>query len=156
MNGMNALVYFGQPFEYNAKPKAIRFWAKFNCGTIDKTGEGVGKTGDPDLTKIFCCLTTNTHAVDSSNANGTTFSPSDDNIRSGDSRYDIVLYSAYMEATVSQTEWKQYEIPFTFYGDDPNQKPTHLLLTATCSGYGDYFDGSTQSWLNIDDIELVY
>jgi hypothetical protein len=74
----------------------------------------------------------------------------------GDARYNIVLYSAYMEATVSQTEWKQYEIPFTFYGNNPNQKPTHMILTATCSGYGDYFDGSTQSWLNIDDIELVY
>ena len=157
MEGMtNANVYFGQPFEYNAKPKAIRFWAKWNCGTINKTDKGVGKSGDPDLCKIFCCLATNKHLVKSGDAEGTTFSPSDANIKSGDARYNIVLYSAYFESTTSQTEWKQVEIPFTFYGTDPNQVPTHLILTFTCSGYGDFFDGSTESWMYIDDIELVY
>ena len=156
MNGLNAMVYFGQPFEYNAKPKAIRFWAKWNCGTIDKTSGNVGKSGDPDLCKIFCCMATNTHLVDSSDGEGTTFSPSDANIKSGDARYNIVLYSAYFETTTSQTEWRQVEIPFTFYGSDPNQVPTHLILTFTCSGYGDFFDGSTSSWMYVDDIEFVY
>ena len=157
MDGLtNAKVYFGQPFEYNAKPKAIRFWAKWNCGTIDKVDKGVGKKGDPDLCKIFCCMANNSHLVNSGDADGTTFSPSDANIKSGDSRYRHVLYSAYFESTQSQAEWKQIEVPFTFYGSDPNQKPSHLILTFTCSGYGDYFDGSTDSWLYIDDIELVY
>ena len=156
MNGTNAKVYFGQPFEYNAKPKAIRFWAKWNCGTIDKVSGNVGQKGDPDLCKIFCCMTTNTHLVDSSNGKGTTFNPSDEDIKSGDARYNIVLYSAYMATTESQTEWKLVEIPFTFYGTDPNQVPTHIILTFTCSGYGDFFDGSTDSWMYIDDIELVY
>jgi hypothetical protein len=157
MEGLtNAKVYFGQPFEYNAKPKAIRFWAKWNCGTIDKTSGGVGKSGDPDICKIFCCMATNSHLVNSGNADGTTFSPSDANIKSGDARYNIVLYSAYFESTQSQAEWKQVEVPFTFYGSDPNQVPTHLILTFTCSGYGDFFDGSTESWMYVDDIELVY
>ncbi len=156
MSGTNAIVYFGQPFEYNAKPKAIRFWAKFNCGTIDVTPSGVTPSSDKDLAKIFCSLTTDRHAVDSSKPDATTFSPSDDAIKSGDARYDIVLYSAYMETSTSQTEWKEYEIPFTFYGDDATQKPTHIILTFTCSGYGDYFGGSSSSWMYIDDIELVY
>lgn len=156
MNGTNAVVYFGQPFEYNAKPKAIRFWAKWNCGTINRVSGGVGKEGDPDLCKIFCCMTTDIHKVDSSDGAGTTFSPSDANIKSGDARYNIVLYSAYFESTQSQAEWKQVEIPFTFYGSNPNQVPTHLILTYTCSGYGDFFDGSEDSWMYVDDIELVY
>ena len=155
-NGTNAKVYFGQPFEFNAKPKAIRFWAKWNCGKIDKIDKGVAKKGDPDLCKIFCCLTTDTHLVDSSNGKETTFSPSDADIKSGDARYDKVLYSAYMESTESQAEWKEITIPFTFYGEDPNQVPSHIILTFTCSGYGDFFDGSTESWLYVDDIELVY
>ena len=156
MQGTNATVYFGQPFTFNAKPKAIRFWAKFNCGTIDYADGGVGKKGDPDLCKIFCCMATEAHTVISADANGTTFSPSDANIKSGDARYKKVLYSAYMETTQSQTEWKQFEIPFTFYGSDPDQKPSHLILTFTCSGYGDFFDGSTDSWMYVDDVELVY
>ena len=101
-------------------------------------------------------MTTDVHTVISADANSTTFSPSDANIKSGDARYKKVLYSAYMETTQSQTEWKQFEIPFTFYGSDPNQVPTHLILTYTCSGYGDFFDGSTASWMYVDDIELVY
>ncbi|MBR2859027.1 MAG: DUF4493 domain-containing protein, partial [Alistipes sp.] len=152
MDGTNAKVYFGQPFEYNAKPKAIRFWAKWNCGTIDKVSSNVGKKGNPDLCKMFCALTTDSHLVDSSKGKDTTFSPSDADIKSGDPRYDKVLYSAYMDTTESNPEWKQIEIPFTFYGDDPNQVPTHIMLTFTCSGYGDFFDGSTDSWLYIDDI----
>ena len=156
MNGTNAVVYFGQPFEYNAKPKAIRFWAKWNCGTINRVSSGVGKEGDPDLCKIFCCMTTGVHKVDSSDGAGTTFSPSDANIKSGDARYNIVLYSAYFETTQSHNDWKLVEIPFTFYGSDPNQVPTHLILTYTCSGYGDFFDGSEDSWMYVDDIELVY
>jgi hypothetical protein len=156
MDGTNAKVYFGQPFEFNAKPKAIRFWAKWNCGKIDKIDKGVAKKGDPDLCKIFCCMTTDVHMVDSSKGKETTFSPSDAEIKSGDARYDKVLYSAYMETSTSQTEWKQIEIPFTFYGTDPSVKPTHIILTFTCSGYGDYFTGSTESEMYIDDIELVY
>ncbi len=157
MEGLtNATVYFGQPFTYNAKPKAIRFWAKWNCGTIDKVDKGVGKKGDPDLCKIFCCMTTDRHRVYSGDAQNTTFSPSDANIKSGDARYGIVLYAAHMETTESQHEWKQIEIPFTFYGKDPNQVPSHMILTFTCSGYGDFFDGSSDSWMYIDDIELVY
>ena len=156
MQGSNATVYFGQPFEFNAKPKAIRFWAKWNCGAIDYASGGVGKSGDPDLCKIFCCMSSEAHLVNSADANGTTFSPSDANIKSGDARYKKVLYSAYMETTQSQSEWKLVEIPFTFYGNDPNQVPTHLILTYTCSGYGDFFDGSTDSWMYVDDIELVY
>ena len=156
MDGTNAKVYFGQPFDFNAKPKAIRLWAKWNCGTIDKVSSNVGKKGNPDLCKMFCALTTDSHLVDSSKGAETTFSPSDADIKSGDPRYDKVLYSAYFDTTESQTEWKMVEIPFTFYGDDPNQVPTHIMLTFTCSGYGDFFDGSTSSWMYVDDIELVY
>ena len=156
MDGTNAKVYFGQPFEYNAKPKAIRFWAKWNSGKIDKVKGKVAKEGDPDLCKIFCALTTDRHLVDSSKAKETTFSPSDKDIKAGDARYDKVLYSAYFETTESQTEWKEITVPFTFYGKDPNQVPSHLILTFTCSGYGDFFDGSTSSWLYVDDIEFVY
>ena len=156
MDGTNAKVYFGQPFNFNAKPKAIRFWAKWKSGKINKVKGNVAKEGDPDLCKIFCSLTTDIHLVDSSKGKETTFSPSDADIKSGDARYNKVLYSAYMDSTESQTEWKEITIPFTFYGKDPNQVPSHLILTFTCSGYGDFFDGSTDSWLYVDDIEFVY
>lgn len=158
MDGLQAMVYFGQPFEYNAKPKAIRFWAKWKCGTINREQTGKGKKGDPDLCKIFCCMCKweSPWMVHSGKAEATTFSPSDANIKSGDARYNGVLYSAYMDTTESKEDWHLVEIPFVFYGTDPNEVPNHLVLTFTCSGYGDFFDGSEDSWMYIDDIELVY
>ncbi|MBE6194519.1 MAG: DUF4493 domain-containing protein [Rikenellaceae bacterium] len=158
MDGLQAKVYFGQPFIYNAKPKAIRFWAKWKCGTINREQTGKGKKGDPDLCKIFCCMCNweSPWMVHSGKAEATTFSPSDANIKSGDARYNGVLYSAYMDTTESKEDWHLVEIPFVFYGTDPNEVPNHLVLTFTCSGYGDFFDGSEDSWMYIDDIELVY
>lgn len=158
MDGLQAKVYFGQPFTYNAKPKAIRFWAKWKCGTINIEQTGKGKKGDPDLCKIFCCMCKweSPWMVHSGKAEATTFSPSDANIKSGDARYNGVLYSAYMDTTESKEDWHLVEIPFVFYGTDPNEVPNHLVLTFTCSGYGDFFDGSEDSWMYIDDIELVY
>ena len=39
---------------------------------------------------------------------------------------------------------------------NPEIVPSVLLLTFTCSGYGDYFTGSDASWMYVDDIELLY
>ena len=35
-------------------------------------------------------------------------------------------------------------------------KPTHILVVATSSKYGDYFAGAVGSVLWLDDVELVY
>ena len=154
---LSATVYFGQPFEYNAKPKGVRFWVKYKCGSIDKVGS-VGASGNPDLTKIFCCIATDRHLVDSDKGDETTFSPSAENVKANSGgRYDKVLYYAYFDTTTSNEEWHEVYLPFTKVdGVDPAKVGTHLMFTATCSGYGDYFTGSTDSWMYIDDIELVY
>ena len=160
ITSMSATVYFGQPFEYNAKPKGVRFWVKYRCGSIDKVGTnpfGIS-SGNPDLTKIFCCIATDQHLVDSDKGDETTFSPSAENVKANKGgRYDKVLYYAYFDSTTSNESWHEVYLPFTKVdGVDPAKVGTHLMFTATCSGYGDYFTGSTDSWMYIDDIELVY
>lgn len=159
LSPIGATVYFGQPFTYNAKPKGVKMWVKYNCGTIDNVGS-VGASGDPDLTKIFCCMCNWSGAwcVDSAKTDTTTFSPSMDNIKNcSDNRYNGVLYTAYFESTTSNHEWHELYIPFEkIEGADESNGANYLVFTATCSGYGDYFTGSTDSWMYIDDIELVY
>ena len=66
-----------------------------------------------------------------------------------------ILASAIWESTESHSEWTLIEIPFE-YRENLTTKPTTLVLTFTCSGYGDYFTGSTNSWMYIDDVEFVY
>lgn len=162
LSNPGATVYFGQPFSYNAKPKGIKVWVKYNCGAINnisKNGLGVS-SGDPDLSKIFCCMCnwTASHCVDSTNADATTFSPSMENIKNcTDGRYNGVLYTAYFESNKTNSEWHELYIPFEkVEGTDESVVPNYLVLTASCSGYGDYFTGSSDSWMYIDDIELVY
>ncbi len=159
ITSLSATVYFGQPFTFNAKPKGVRMWVKYNCGSIDNVGS-VGKKGDPDLTKIFCCVCNWNSAwcVDSDKADATTFSPSMENIRNcTDGRYSGVLYTAYFDTNTSNNEWHELYIPFEkIEGADDSKGANYLVLTATCSGYGDYFTGSSDSWMYIDDIELVY
>ena len=159
ITSLSATVYFGQPFTFNAKPKGVRMWVKYNCGSIDNVGS-VGKNGDPDLTKIFCCICNWNSAwcVDSDKADATTFSPSMENIRNcTDGRYSGVLYIAYFDTNTSNNEWRELYIPFEkIEGADDSKGANYLVLTATCSGYGDYFTGSSESWMYIDDVELVY
>lgn len=159
ITSLSATVYFGQPFTFNAKPKGVRMWVKYNCGSIDNVGS-VGKKGDPDLTKIFCCICNWNSAwcVDSDKADATTFSPSMENIRNcTDGRYSGVLYTAYFDTNTSNNEWHELYIPFEkIEGADDSKGANYLVLTATCSGYGDFFTGSADSWMYLDDIELVY
>lgn len=159
LSPIGATVYFGQPFSYNAKPKGVKMWVKYTCGSIDNVGS-VGAKGDPDLTKIFCCMCNWSSAwcVDSTKADKTTFSPDMESIKNcTDGRYNGVLYTAYFESTTSNNEWHELYIPFEkVEGTDESVVPNYIVFTATCSGYGDYFTGSSSSEMYLDDIELVY
>ena len=160
LSPIGATVFFGQPFSYNAKPKGVKMWVKYNCGAIDNVDGGGVSKGDPDLTKIFCCMCNWTQAwcVDSTKAAATTFSPDMNSITScTDSRYNGVLYTAYFESRTSNNEWHELYIPFEKVpGTDESVVPNYIVLTATCSGYGDFFSGSSDSWMYLDDVELVY
>ena len=142
IDGTGGIVEFGRDFEFNARPKAIRFWMKNNQGTINEGSH----TSGTDLAKIYCCLTDRKFTVNT-NKSETFFSPTI--VTEG------ILASAVMETTESHGEWTLVEIPIE-YRDNLTTKPTTLVLTFTCSGYGDYFTGSTNSWMNVDDVEFVY
>lgn len=140
--GMGGIVEFGRTFNFTARPKAVRFWMKNNQGTIN---EG-SYTSGTDLAKIFCCLTDRKYTVNTNNES-TYFTPTIDT--------EGVAALAYWQSTESHSEWTQMEIPIE-YRSDITTKPTTLIFTFTCSGYGDYTCGSTDSYMYIDDIEFVY
>ena len=140
--GMGGIVEFGRDFDFNVRPKAIRFWVKNNEGTIN---EGSHTTGT-DLAKVYCCFSDRKYIVNTNNSE-TFFVPSIET--------NGVLASAVWETHESHSEWTLIEIPIT-YRDNLTTKPTQLVLTFTCSGYGDYFTGSTDSWMKVDDVEFVY
>ncbi|MBP3643730.1 MAG: DUF4493 domain-containing protein [Alistipes sp.] len=142
IDGMGGIVEFGRTFNYTARPKAIRFWMKNYQGTIN---EGKHTTGT-DLAKIYCCFTDRKFTVNT-NKSETLFTPNNST--------EGILASGYWESTESHSDWTLMEIPIE-YKEGVTTKPTYLVLTFSCSGYGDYFTGSTDSYMYVDDVEFVY
>jgi hypothetical protein len=142
VDGTGGIVEFGRTFDFTARPKALRFWMKNNEGTIN---EGNHTTGQ-DLAKVYCCFTDRKFTVNT-NKQETFFTP--------DITTDGILAAGTWETHDSHSEWTQIEVPIT-YKEGVTTKPTLLVLTFTCSGYGDYFTGSTESYMYVDDVEFVY
>ena len=142
IDGMGGVVDFGKPFTFTARPKAVRMWVKYHCGTINEGSH----TSGIDLTKIFICLCDRTEPYRvNTNESETLFDPA---------TAPNVIANGIFESKTSATEWHELTIPIEY--KDNNTKPNFLVLTLTCSGYGDYFTGSTDSYMYVDDIELVY
>ena len=142
IDGMGGIVDFGKPLQFTVRPKAVRIWVKYYCGTINEGNH----TSGTDLAKIFLCLCDRTepYRVNTNNA-ATLFNPK--------TAENVIAHAVY-ESKESKTEWMELEIPLVY--KDNNTKPNFVVLTLTCSGYGDYFTGSTDSYMYVDDIELVY
>ncbi|MBE6210846.1 MAG: hypothetical protein E7130_04375 [Rikenellaceae bacterium] len=142
IDGMGGIVDFGKPMGTSARPTGIRLWMKSNCGTIN---EGNHTTGI-DLTNIFACVCDRTEPYRvNTNKEETLFNPQ--------SAPGVIAYGIY-ESKTSVPTWTEITIPFTY--KDFTTEPNYFVFTLTCSGYGDYFTGSTQSWMYIDDIEILY
>ena len=142
IDGMGGIVDFGKPMTTPARPTGVRFWMKNNCGTIN---EGTYTTG-VDLTKIFACVCDRTEPYRvNTNKEETLFNPN--------TAPNVIACGVY-ESQTSVPNWTEITIPLEY--KDFTSTPNFFVFTFTCSGYGDYFTGSTQSWMYIDDVEILY
>ena len=170
--GTNATVYFGRPMSQDVKPVAVRFKVKYSRGGINWITIGnkyqaasngteyhIGSKqikivgGQPDVAKVFFCLTdwAEPHCVNSADEK-TFFDP-----RTAAGVIGLGYFDSdnTPEMVVEDTdEWHTMTLPIEY--SNPEVVPSQLLLTFTCSGYGDYFTGSSESWMYVDDIELLY
>ncbi len=170
--GTNGVIAFGYPF--TQRPIALRGWYKYTCGAIDNIGStlptDISNTltlnESPDIGVIYVALGTwesnsyqfgtNLYLANAKSpfyvytGDTSTFfnHPTDD-----DADDDVVAYGA-LRSSESVSEWTQFEIPLTYY--DKEILPTHIIIVASTSFYGDYFTGSTKSQMWLDDFELVY
>ncbi|MBP3551510.1 MAG: PCMD domain-containing protein [Alistipes sp.] len=167
-DGTNAYVYFGKPISQSVRPTALRCKIKYYCGGVDyvsskKATNGVEyhfgdkqipiKGGDPDLAKVFFCVTdwSAPHCI-YSKEESTFFDPHTTAGVLGLGYFDS--YTTPEPATVETSAWHEMTLPIEHKSFESTT--SYLVLTFTCSGYGDYFTGSTSSWMYVDDIELLY
>ena len=146
LNGMDGIVTFGRDFAFTAKPKSISFWMKNNEGTINQGSHASGT----DIYTVMVIIT-----------DGTTYLV---NTKDESSFLKVdqlgntpgVIGYGYISNTDSRAEWTQETINITYREEMKDQKPKKIVVSFTPSGYGDYFCGSTDSWMYVDDIVLNY
>lgn len=146
MSGLDGTVTFGRDFKFTAKPQSLSFWMKNNEGTIDEGSHASGA----DIYTIMVLITDGTtYAV--STKDESTFLKLD---QLG-SKPGIIGYG-YLTGSDSRAEWTKETINITYREDMKSVKPKKIVVSFTPSGYGDYFCGSTSSWMYVDDIVLNY
>lgn len=146
LSGMDGIVTFGRDFAFTAKPKSMSFWMKNNEGSIN---QGSHTSGSDIYTVMVIITDGTTYTVNTKDEN--TFLKVD----KLDSIPGVIGYG-YISNTDSRAEWTEETINIIYREDMKNVKPKKLIVSFTPSGYGDYFCGSTDSWMYVDDIVLNY
>ena len=146
MNGLDGIVTFGRDFNFTARPASLSFWMKNNEGTIN---EGSHASGSDIYTIMVIITDGTTYAVNTKD---------ESSFLKVDQLADTkgVIGYGYISGSDSRAEWTQETINITYVESMKSVKPKKIVVSFTPSGYGDYFCGSTSSWMYVDDIELVY
>lgn len=159
-NGTNGVIGFGQPFTFECKPKKLVVWYKGQVGTCDYKGGSVAK-GDSDKSTIYVwlCNWSGQHKVNT--ADSSTFvNPETTATTAEGNVLGYGVWSRVISGSDSGADngWTKLEIPITYREGEgfTGVKPNYLVISCAASAYGDYFAGSTDSYMYVDDFEFVY
>lgn len=175
-------VYFGRPF--TARPVGLRCWIKYVGGQVTHTGSGspISK-GEYDIAQLKVALgiwdaatyggnnespvnvnTTKTetfidYATDAydpkePDKSGRTLAYGDLQITSAAAGANYVENINGTTQKRNYTEWQEVVIPLEYY--DQTTMPTHLIISAAASKYGDYLSGCNGGTMWLDGVELIY
>ncbi len=157
-DGTNGILGFGRPFE--GFPTKMRFGYKYTTAEISKIGDDKLSylMGRPDSCQIYIALWhVEENQMEEYNgekfpliirtrpgAEQSLFSPNDPRVIA----YGSMTKGSNVSAWTSETITLNYK--------NTNQAPTHILIVASSSKFGDYFVGGPGSTLALDNIELIY
>ena len=136
---------FGRPFD--TRPTQLKGHFKYNPGKITHTRKDFIHEGDQDSCAIYIMLTDWDTPFPVNTSTGNFVQLTDPG---------IIAYGEISKAKCS-TPMEAYEaftVELTYRS--LTRKPTHVLIVASASKYGDYFTGSTSSVLLLDEFELLY
>ncbi len=152
------VIRMGRPF--TLRPRKLTLWLKYDCGKIKKNtlgGVPDGETvnvGDNDRASVWIAL----GDWDYRKYGGSEDSPVEVNTTDRSTFFDpkgesVIAYGRYIVGE-SVGEWTKVEIPLEYVST--SRKPTHIIVSCAASMLGDYFTGSPDSVLWIDDLKLEY
>ena len=148
--GLNgAKINFGQPF--TSRPISLHGFFQYAPVAIDNVGgnqpSGTVQKRDTDICSIYIALAKKTYTVDNTDT-GTFIQFETDP--------DIIAYGELplSECVNTNGQWKEFTIPLKYKNIE--EKPTHIIIVASSSKYGDYFTGGNGSVMYLDDMSLIY
>ncbi|MBQ7516846.1 MAG: PCMD domain-containing protein [Bacteroidales bacterium] len=154
-------VNFGRPFTH--RPDSLKCWVKYHSGPVNHIGESCPfptEMGQNDEAQLFIALGN----WDYKKYGGSPECPVQVNTTDMTTKFNpngeaVIAYGEYTldHSTVSasgEEVWVEIAVPFVY--KDNFTVPTHIVISYASSRLGDYFTGSDQSILWVDDVKLVY
>ena len=131
--------------EFTSRPSELSIWYRATLGTIDYSETDMAPKDIQDTAIVYIALTDWNAPIEVHTKDKTTlFSKNDPRI------------IAYGELIIDKNvnDWTNYKIKLDYRS--LSRKPKYILVVASASKYGDYYTGSTDSMLWLDDFELIY
>ena len=140
----HGIIDFGRPF--TTRPAALKGWYKYNSGKVDRTSTSMLPSGVNDTCHIYVAIGDWDGPVRIRTSVPQLFSSADPK---------IIAYGELVQGESTSGEGLiEFNIDLEYR--DTTRMPKYIVVVASASKYGDYFSGSTQSVLWIDDFELIY
>ena len=142
-----ATLKYGQ--SHQGYPTAFAGWYKYHPGAINWVDNKETSISDKDEALIYVALTSRTYKLQSlrNNVKGViSFDPTDEGV--------IAYGELRTQAEVST--YKQFTIPLVYNKLPVAGETLYIIIVATSSSKGDYFQGSTDSWMLLDECSLIY
>lgn len=145
VDGTNGILDFGRPWD--VCPTRLRGYYKYESGPINYTSSDFPQMlNEPDSCIIWVAL------LDSDAPYQIRTNPKTRHL------FDVndpcvIAYGELADGSATNG-WKEFSIDFKYKAT--NRKPKYLLVVSAASKYGDYFTGSTDAVLWVDDYTLDY
>ena len=143
---MSGKVTFGKDFKFNAKPESLSFWMKNTQGQINYGDKG---SGTDKYTAMVLITDGTTYTVDTTDENSFLI------FDTLGSKPGIIAYG-YINSDDSNADWVEKTVQLTYVAGYEQMTPKKISVSFTPSGFGDYWCGSTDSEMYVDDVRLNY
>ena len=160
-DGTDGVLGWGRPC--TSRPKALKVWVRYEPGTVDNGGSHIAD-GETDQGIIYVAVGDwagqesdgETWPFVVKTKNSSSLFSTEKGTYSGDGTIaygEKVFTESYNDA--ENLKELTIELDYDNYGGT-QRKPTSIIIVASASKYGDYFEGSGTSKMWLDDMELIY
>lgn len=153
-DGTDGVLSLGR--EYNGThPSKLRVWVNYRpAGNVKVKGGNESyvddlQAGGTDQGQIYVALTDGPVDIRTKASDRKLFNPDDQQVLA----YNQVTFK---EAFGPDGELKMLEIPIVYNDRAKAKRPTHVVIVASASKFGDFYSGAEGSVFYFDDFELVY